>query len=110
MDKSNHWIHAHLFAHMDSKVVVSHMAVIAIVGPFHKGGHGCDDAIVTVYMVQIQFVLCLVRSLIHNSTIPGDDVQLIGRFQDRLELFPILPAAKDTCRYTFERKRELIRA
>ena len=33
------------------------MVNIAIVGHFHKGGHGCYDAIVlTVYMVQIQLV------------------------------------------------------
>ena len=94
---------------MDPKVV-SYVAVIAIVGPFHKGGHGCDDTIVTVCMVHIQLVLHLVRSLVHDCTveIPGDDVQLVGRSQGRLELLPLLPAAKDAWRYTFEKKERLL--
>ena len=77
---------------------------MAIVRPFHKGGHRCDDTIVTVYVVQIQLVLSLVRPLIHNSTIPGDNVQLVGRAQGRLELLPLMPAAKDVWRHTFEKK------
>ena len=94
---------------MDPKGV-SHVAVIAtVVGSFHKGSHGCDDAIVTVYVVQIQLVLSLVRPLIRNSTIPGDDVQLVGQAQGYLELLSLMPAAKDAWRYTFE-KKELIRA
>ena len=88
---------APLLAHMDPQVVVSYMAVITIVVPFHKGGHGCDDTIVIVCVVQIQLVLHLVRSLIHNSIkeVLGDDVQVVGRSQGSLELLPLLSTAKD---------------
>ena len=53
---------------------------MAIVGPFHKVGHGCDDIIATVYVVHVQFVLCLVRSLVHDDIVEvaGDDTQLVG--------------------------------
>ena len=84
---------------MDS-TVVSHVAIIAIVGPFHKGSHGCDDVIVTIYMVHVQFVLCLVRSLLHDDIveITGDDALLVGRAQGHLELLPLLGSAKDAWR------------
>ena len=50
---------APLFAHMNPQVVVSYVTVIAIVAPFHKSGHRCDDTIVIVCVVQIQFVFTL---------------------------------------------------
>ena len=82
---------------MDPRVVESHMTVIAIVWPFHKGSHGCDDVIVTGCLVHIQLVLQLVRPLVHDYIveIPGDNVQLVGRSQGHLELLLLLPAAKD---------------
>ena len=62
-------------------------------------------------MVHIQFVLCLVGSLIDDriEVVPGDDVELVGRAQGCLELFPLRSAAQDACRDTFEKKREVIR-
>ena len=78
--------------------------------PFHKGGHGCNNTIVIVCIVQIQFVLHLVRSLVHNSIeeISRDDVQLVGRSQGSLELLPLPSTSKDTLRYTFEKKESLL--
>ena len=95
---------------MDPTVVVSHVTVIAIVGLFHKGGHGCDDIIVTVYVVHIQFVLCLVRALVHDDIVEvaGDDVQLVGRAQGHLELLPLRSVAKDAWRYPFEKRKRLL--
>ena len=89
---------------------VSHVTVVAIVGPFHKGSHGCDDAIVTGCVVHIQFVLCLVRSLIHDGVveIPGDDVHLVGQSQGCLELLPLWSAIKEAWRYNFEKKERLL--
>ena len=101
---------APLVAHMASQVVVSYMVVITIVVPFHKGGHGCDNTIVIVCMVQIQLVLHLVRSLMHNiiEEVPGDDMQLVGCSQGSLEPLPLLSTAKDALRYTFENKESLL--
>ena len=81
-----------------------------IVGPFHKGGHGCDDVIATIYVVHVQFVLCLVRSLVHDDIVEGagDDAQLVGRTQGHLELIPLLGTAKDAWRYPFEKKEKLL--
>ena len=95
---------------MDSMVVVSHMAIMAIVGLFHKGGHGCDDVIATVYVVHVQFVLCLVRSLVHDDVVvgAGDDAQLVGRAQGILEMIPLLGTAKYAWRYPFEKKEKLL--
>ena len=97
-----------LLAHMTPQVVVSDLTVIAIIDPFHKGGHGCNNTIVIVCVVQIQFVLHLVRSFIHDriEEVPGDEVQLVGRAQGCLELLPLLSAANDALRHTFEKKRK----
>ena len=95
---------------MTPQVVVSYMTVITIVVPFNNGGHGCDDTIVIVYMVQIQLVLHLVRSLIHNSIeeVPGDDVQLVGSSHGSWALLPLLPTTKDALKYTFQKKESLL--
>ena len=91
---------------MDPQVVVSYMTVITIVGPFYKGSDGCDDIIVIVCVVQIQIVLHLVRSLIHNSIeeVSGEDMQLVGNSQGSWEVLPLLLPAKDALRYTFEKR------
>ena len=103
--------HAPLLTHMTPQVVVSHMAIITIVDPFYKGGHGSDHAIIIVCVLHIPFVLCLVMSLVHNSSVevPGDDVQVVGQAQRCVELLPLWSATKDAVRDTFG-KKELIRA
>ena len=85
------------------------MAVITLVVPLNKGRHGCEDTIVIVCVVQIQLVLHLVRSLIHNSIeeVSRDDMQLVGQFQGSLELLPLLSTTTDALRCTFEKKESL---
>ena len=75
---------APLFTHMTPQVAVPYVAIVAIVVSFYKGGHRGNHAIVIVRVVNIQFVLRLVGSLIDNGVeeIPGDDVQLVGRARD----------------------------
>ena len=101
---------APLPAHMTPQVVVSYVTVIAIVVPFHKGRHGCDDTILIVCMVYIQFVLHLAKSLVQNGIekVPGDDVQRVGRAQGHLEMLPLLSATKVALRHTFEKKKRLV--
>ena len=99
----------HCLIRVDPKVIVTHVAIMTIVCSFHKGFHGGDDVVVIAYVVQIQFVLNLVRSLILNSTIPGDNVQLVSRSQGHLESVPLSLPAWDTWRHTFEKKRDIIR-
>ena len=88
-------------------MVVSHLAIMAIVEPFHKGGHGCDDIIATIYVVHIQFVLCLVRSLVHYDVVEGaeDDAQLVGRTQGCLKLIPLLGTTTMPGDTSLKRKR-----
>ena len=85
----------------------SYMAVITIVVPFHKGGHGCDYTIVIVCVVQIQLVLHVVRSLIPNSIeeVPGDDMQLVGRSQGSLKLLPLLSLKRTPLGIHLKQKR-----
>ena len=63
-----------------------------------------------VHVVHVQFVLCLVGSLVYNGIVevPGDDVQLVGWAQGHLGLLPLRSAAKATLRYTFETKESLL--
>ena len=60
---------APLLTHMTPRVVVSHVAVITILGLFYKGRHGSDHAIMIARVVHMQFVLHLVRSIIHNGIV-----------------------------------------
>ena len=104
--------HAPLFTYVTPRVVVSNVTIMAIAVPFYKGGHGGNHAIVILRVVHEQFVLCLVGSLVDDSVevVPGDDVELVGRAQGRLELLPVRSASQDACRDTFEKKESLLGA
>ena len=89
---------------MTPQVIVSNMACVTVVDPFHKGWHAGNHRVVLLGVIQVQFVGYIVGSLKDNSVeeVSGHNNELVGRAKGCLELGPFFPSTNtdwDTCQH-----------